>query len=316
MTGQADDRGRGRAGPGKPARRPVALRRTWLFLPGAAEPVLAAAASSGADVLIQELEDFTPPDRRPDARRLAADLYGRWRAEGAVAAVRINPFETAGREDLAPVMAGLPDVVMMSKVAAPEQVVALDRAIEALERDQGVAPGATEIVPNIESAAGLVRTLEIARASPRVTACLVASEDLAADLGAERGPDGAEIAYARQRFLVECRAAGVEAIDCPYTYADRDGVVRDTRTARRWGYRAKSLVDPGHAATINALLTPDPAEVADARRLVAAFEAARAGGQDRVLLDGRLVELPTYLTARRLIARAEALAAWLCATPP
>jgi len=65
------------------AARPASLRRSWLFLPGADEAALAAAPASGADVLIQELEDFTPPELRPRARALAPALYDRWRAPPA-----------------------------------------------------------------------------------------------------------------------------------------------------------------------------------------------------------------------------------------
>ena len=97
-------------------------RRTWLFVPGADPTAHAAAARSGADVLIQELEDFTPPELRPKARRLAAGLYDQWRMAGAIAAVRVNPLESCGREDLAAVMKGRPDIVLMSKVVLPEQV--------------------------------------------------------------------------------------------------------------------------------------------------------------------------------------------------
>src|SRR5258708_7192078 len=95
-----------------------ALRRTWLFVPGADEKAHAAAARCGADVLIQELEDFTPPPLRPHARALSRTLYDQWRAAGALAAVRVNPFSTCGADDIAAVLAGRPDVVMMSKVAA------------------------------------------------------------------------------------------------------------------------------------------------------------------------------------------------------
>ena len=288
-------------------RRPAGLCRVWLFVAGADPAAHAVAAASGADVLIQELEDFTPPARRGEARALAPALYARWRAAGALAAVRINPLEDCGRDDLAAVMAGRPDVVMMSKVARPEQVVALDLALAAEERRLGLAVGATPIVPNVESAAGLVRTGAIVAASARVVGALMASEDMAADLGAERGRDGAELAYARQRFLVECVAAGTVAIDCPYTFADAAGAAAEARAARRLGYRAKSAVDPAHVGAISAALTPSDEEVQAARRLVAAFEAARAAGRDRVELDGSLVELPRYLTAKRLIARAEAL---------
>jgi citrate lyase subunit beta/citryl-CoA lyase len=287
--------------------RPARLCRVWLFVPGAEPGAHAAAAACAADVLIQELEDFTPPERRSEARALAPALYDSWRAAGRVAAVRINPLETCGRDDLAAAMAGRPDIVMMSKVAHPGQVRALDEAIAEHERRLGRAANATTLVPNIESAAGLVRTGAIVAASPRVMAALVASEDMAADLGAERSREAGELAYVRQRFLVECVAAGTVAIDCPYTFADAAGAAADARAARRLGYKAKSAVDPAHVDAINAVLTPSRAEVAEAERLVAAFDAARAAGRDRVEVDGALVELPRYLGAKRLIARARDL---------
>jgi citrate lyase subunit beta/citryl-CoA lyase len=133
------------------------------------------------------------------------------------------------------------------------------------------------------------------------------AEDLAADLCAERGPDAVELDYARRRFVLECRAAGIEPVDAPYTYADLDGAVRETRYARRLGYRAKSLVRPDHAAAINASLTPTAQECASARHLMAAFEAARARGEERALVDGLWVEVPAYRNARHLLERAAAL---------
>jgi len=265
-------------------------RRTWLFVPGADAAAHEAAARSGADVLIQELEDFTPPEQRPQARRFAATLYERWRAAGALAGVRVNPLETCGREDLAAVLAGRPDIVLMSKVDAPEQVRALAAA----------APG-VELVPNVESARGLLRTAEIARADPRVGALLVASEDMVADLGTSRSRGGEELAYVRQRFLLECRAAGVEAIDCPYTFSDAKGAAADARWAKRMGYRMKSLVDPSHARAVNRVFTPN---VAAARRIVAAFEKARAQGKERARVSGALIEVPIYAAAKRVLESA------------
>src|SRR5215470_15412966 len=182
--------------------RPAQLCRSWLFLEGANEVVLQRAAGSGADVLIQELEDFTPPTLRPQARALAPELFAAWRAAGAVVAVRVNPLEFDGMDDLAAVMRGRPDIVALPKVAEPAQVVRLDEAVTRFERDYGIAEGSTALLPNIELARGLLQTHAIAKASPRTVACLMASEDLAADLGAERGPDGAELAYCRQRFIV------------------------------------------------------------------------------------------------------------------
>ena len=276
-------------------------RRSWLFVPGADAAAHAAASGSGADVLIQELEDFTPPGLRPKARSMAVALYERWRRSGATVAVRINPFATDGRADLAAVMAGAPQIVLMSKVDSPQQVKALADAVGKLERKHGIPAGSTELVPNIETAAGLVRTLEIARSSPRISALLVASEDMVADLGTARSRDGAELAYVRARFLVECRAAGVEAIDCPYTFSDIRGARADALQAKRLGYRAKSLVSPSHAQAINRVFSPQKKEIEHARRVVSAFEIARAAGKDRASVGGALIEVPIYAAAKRLL---------------
>jgi citrate lyase subunit beta/citryl-CoA lyase len=288
-------------------RRPPPLRRCWLFLPGADAPALAAASASGADVLIQELEDFTPPERRPQARALAAELYSRWRAAGIVAAVRVNPLESEGFADLAAVMGGRPDIVLMSKVANPQQVTALDREVSRLEQALAIPAGSTELVPNVETAQGILNAFAIAKSSPRVTGVLGSTEDLAADLGAPRSKAGVELAYARQRLHFECTAANVLSVDCPYTFADLEGCEGDARYARQLGYVAKSAVNADHVALINGVLTPSPDEVGEARAVVAAFEAARAAGQERGRLKDLLIEVPTYLSAQRLLARAAAL---------
>ena len=271
------------------------MRRSWLFVPGADETAHAAAARSGADVIVLELEDFTPPQRRERARALSSGAFARWRKAGAIAAVRVNPLEGDGMADLAALgrNEAPPDILMLSKVDTPEQVRRLEAA----------APAGVELVPNIESARGLLRAAEIAAASRRVTALLVASEDMVVDLGTERTRGGAELAYVRARFLVECRAAGVEAIDCPYTFRDVKGAAADAHYAKSLGYRMKSLVDPSHARVINAVFTPSRAELIKARRIVAAFEKARAAGKERARVGGALVEVPVYAAAKRLLAR-------------
>lgn len=288
--------------------RPADLCRSWLFVNGAEDAALDAAASSGADVLIQDLEDFTPPALRAKARVLSATTFERWRGAGAVAAVRINPLEEEGKVDLAAVMRARPDIVALPKVSSAEQVVQLDERVTRLERENGIPHGSTKLLPNIELARGLVRTAAIAKASHRVVACLIAAEDLAADLGAERAPDGLELQYARQRFLVECVAAGTVAVDCPFTWTDENGVRADALWARRLGYRAKAAVSAAHAAIVNNVLTPARAEIERALKVVTAFEAAREKGEARVEVDGVLVEMPNYNNARRLLARADRLA--------
>jgi citrate lyase subunit beta / citryl-CoA lyase len=291
-------------------RRPPHLRRTWLFVGGADEEAQLTALASGADVIIADLEDFTPPELRSRARDLIPKLMDECRSRGIVAAVRINPLDGDGQADLAAVMRGRPDCVLLPKTESAQDITDLERALSGFEGKLPVVRGATEIVPNVETAHGLMNTYHIALASERVKACLVAAEDMAASLGAERSRDALELAYARQRFLVECSAAGVIAIDCPYTFSDADGAGADTLYARRLGYKAKCLVAPAHVAAINGALTPSDAQVAKARQIVSAFDAARGAGQDRVDVDGSLVEVPTYMNAKRLISRHEELKAY------
>ncbi len=287
--------------------REIDLCRTWLALPGADKDILLAGPRSGADVLIQELEDFTTPERRPMARALAPEVYAAWKQAGCVSAVRVNRLDADGHHDLAAAMVGAPEIVLLPMVAARDEMVALDAAIAAHEVSHGIKVGATRLVPNIETATGLVRTAEIVAASPRIQAALLAAEDLAKDLGAERGRDGIELDYARQRFLVECRAAGVLPIDRPYTWDDVEGAIADAESGRRLGYTAKSAVQADHVAAINTVLTPSPEAVALAKRVIEAFEAARARGMPRALVDGDLVEMPGYLSAKRTYERAKAL---------
>ncbi|QBF28426.1 CoA ester lyase [Pseudomonas tructae] len=286
---------------------PLALCRTFFFIPGADEAALLDALNGGGDVLVQELEDFTPPSRRAEARALSVRIMQHWRECGRISSVRINPFETCGHEDLDAVMAARPQVVMMSKVEACEQMIELDRQITRLEAHYGIEAGSTLIVPNIETALGVVRAIEIAHSSPRIKAMLVATEDMVADLGAGRSRAGTELYYPRSRFLLECAAAGVLAIDSPYTFADDAGAEADMQFARSIGYQAKGVVNPAHVAVANRYLTPTAAEAELARRQIEAFEQAASTGSVRAEVDGLVVEVPSYLQSRRLVERYQQL---------
>ena len=277
------------------------LRRTWLFGAGADGAMHDAMAASGSDVLIHDLEDYTPPERRAEARALAPPLYQRWREAGAMVCVRINTLESVGYLDLQFVMQARPDIVAYPKAAGSFHIRALDVAITTHEAALGIERGAIEILPVCETAMGVVNVREIAGASARVRCAMLGSEDLAADLGADRTREAVELDYARARFILECRAAGIEPIDAPYSFADIEGAVKETRYARRLGYRTKGVVRPEHVQPVRDALSPTALEIAHARNVVTAFEAARRRGEDRVLVDGLWVDVPTYLNARRLI---------------
>ena len=283
------------------------LRRTWLFGPGADKNAHETMLASGADALIVDLEDFTPPDRRDEARKALAGYVQGCRTSGCVAAVRINAFETEGMVDLSAAMATRPDVIVYPMSERAAQMHALDAAMTHWESVFDIRRGVTEIVPVCETALGVVDVRSIAGGSQRIRCALLGSEDLANNLCAERGPDAVELDHARRRFILECRAIGVEPIDAPYTFSDLDGAVREARFSRRLGYRSKSLVRPEHAVPLNGSFTPDVEELRRAQAIVDGFNAARARGEDRALVDGLWVEIPSFRNASRLIERARRL---------
>ena len=235
-------------------------------------------------------------------------MLGHWRQSGILSAVRVNPLENGGMDDLEAVMQHRPDIIMMSFISTPMQVVALDQAVSHYEREYGIPEGSTELVPNIESTQGLINTMAIAKCSARISALLVATEDMVADLGARRTRAGHELDYVRSRFLVECAAVGMPAIDCPYSYSDNEGAELDMERSRDIGFRAKAIVNAQFVPVVNRWLTPSAADRALARRVIQAFDEARSqSGGKRVpaaVVDGFLAEIPDYLAAHRLLARA------------
>jgi len=280
------------------------LRRTWLFGSGADTRFHEAMDHSGADALIVDLEDFTPESRRDEARRGLIGLLSRWQRADRTLAVRINALEADGPTDLTAAMPARPDVIAYPMASSAQQMRALHAALTHWEHTLGIEAESTEILPVCETALGVVDIRAIAAGSPRIRCALLGAEDLAADLCAERQPEAIELDHARRRFILECRAAGIEPIDAPYTFSDTEGAVREARYARRLGYRSKAVVRPEHAQPLNAVLTPSEDEVQRATALVDAFEAARGRGEDRALVEGLWVEVPTYRNARRLLDRA------------
>lgn len=129
---------------------------------------------------------------------------------------------------------------------------------------------------------------------------MLGAEDLAADLCAERTPVATELEYARRCFLLECRAGAIEPIDAPYTFCDAEGAAQEARASRAIGCRARRPVRPEHAAAVRTMLISTPQELARAQEIVAAFEAARARVEVRVLVAG--LRVPTYDNALRLLA--------------
>lgn len=279
-------------------RRPAPLRRGWMFVPGMEGKRQQVAMASGADVVVADLEEFTAPADRPAARLRIVQMLGDCRRHRVVGGVRVNKLAEDGYEDLVAVMEGRPDLIFLPHVESVEHIEALDRAIADCEMKWGYPPGATEIVPTIESARGLLALGAILRASPRIKACMLAVEDLAANLGAERGPDGIELLHARERFLIECVAAECVAIDCPCTFRAPDALALDLALSRRLGFRAKCVVYPEHVAALNRSLTPSEEDVRAAHEVVVRYQAQIQAG---AAYSGEWIDAPVFNNARRLL---------------
>ena len=278
---------------------PAPLWRIWLFGGGADARNHQAMAACAAQTLILDLEDFTPPPLRPSVRAQLPAIAQLWRQHGKAVCIRINALDAEGPEDLDAALRAQPDVIAYPMAAHPSDMQRLSDALTQGEMQLGLPVGSTQILPVCETALGVVRVRELAQASERIRYALLGTEDLAADLMAERSVEGLELAHARRHFLLECRAAGIEPIDAPYTWSAPEGVHAETQQARQLGYRCKSLVRPEHTQAAWAALAPSATELAALRERVAAFEAARARGEDRVLVEGLWIEVPTYKAALR-----------------
>ena len=293
------------------------LLRSMLFVPGDSEKKLAKAASVHADALILDLEDSVDTARKAAARGFSAEFLGESRADGRGASfwVRINAVAHGEwRDDLASVMPGRPDGVVLPKPRSVDDVLQLAAELDGHERRLGIAPGRTRILPiSTETPASVLGLRDYVRAGPRLAALTWGAEDLSLALGAsshsdEHGEWLPPYQLARSLCLLAAAAAGVQAIDTVYTnFRDTDGLVRQARAAYRDGFAGKLAIHPDQVVALNGAFAPSAEAIADARRIVAAFAAAEGAGV--ISLDGRMLDLPNLARAKRMLALAAAIEA-------
>lgn len=288
--------------------------RSMLFLPADSEKKIAKGEGTAADGLILDLEDSVALARKPEARRLAREyldarpLDGR----GKKLLVRINPLDgTMTLDDLAAVVGGAPDYVLLPKYRTREDVIRLDHYLSALEVREGVPPGHIRIlVIGTETGQGLLNLGGLTGASPRLAYVSWGEFDLSADVGAEThlSPDGGWddlFRTARALCLAASASAGIEPCNTVFTdYKDDAGLERAALNARRAGFTCMMAIHPNQVDTINRVFSVGEKELDWARRVVAAFEASPDTGV--VGLDGIMLDKPHYTQAQRLIARAAA----------
>ncbi len=285
------------------------LHRSLLFVPGGRQEMLEKAARFPADVLCLDLEESVLPDEKPRARELVQGAVGPLAEGGRTVHVRVNSVHSGQtRDDLAsavqPALAG----VLLAKTESAQDVRDVDVLLREQELAHEVKPGAVELIVAIESARALLRCEEISRASTRLVALMLGGEDFAFDMGVPRTREGRELEHARHVVATCAKAAGLLALDTPWAdIQDIEGLVADTERAKAVGFSGKYLIHPDHLEPVHRVFSPSEAEVAQARKLLAAWEEALAKGEGAVQLDGRMVDRPIVERARRVIEQAEAV---------
>ena len=286
--------------------------RSLLFAPADAPRKLAKALLCGADAVIIDLEDSVAGEAKARARAGAAEFLGHARASGVQTRlyVRINPLTSAMWEaDLAAVMPARPDAIMLPKSLGGASVQQLGVALAVLEARQGLADGATRILPiATESAAAIFGLASYIGCSKRLEGLSWGAEDLSADIGAqsarlESGAYSPLFALARAMALFAAAAAGVTPVDTVFAaFRDEAGLRADCHSARRDGFGAKLAIHPDQIAIINAAFTPGAEEIAQAQKIIAAFAAAPERGV--ISLGGQMLDRPHLLRAQLVLAKA------------
>jgi citrate lyase subunit beta/citryl-CoA lyase len=262
-------------------------------VPGNRPERFAKALASGADAVVLDLEDAVPLADKAVARIAIADAWPELERAGLPLVVRINALESdLGRDDVQWLVGGT--------AASAALMVPKAESRAALERLAARLPGRV-LLPLIESAAGHAALPEIA-AAPGVLRLAVGHIDFVADTGLQPSADEAELAPLRFAVAMATRLAALApAIDgVTVDIADQERLREDTRRALRFGFGAKLCIHPQQVGGVHAALAPSADEVAWARRVIAADAAA---GGAAVQLDGRMVDAPVVLRARRMLVR-------------
>jgi (3S)-malyl-CoA thioesterase len=273
--------------------------RSVLYIPGSKERALEKARSLTADAIIFDLEDAVTPDAKIEARALLAQVLATTDFGARARIVRINALETPwGRDDLAAFAGVTVEAILIPKVnsAADVQAVA------------DLVPG-VDLWAMMETPLAMLNAAEIA-AHPRLTGMVMGTNDLAKDLNARFRADRLPMLAGLGLCLLAAKAHGVVIVDGVYNaFKDAEGLRAECDQGRDMGFDGKTLIHPDQLAVANAAFAPSEAEIDLARRQIAAFEAAQAQGRGVAVVDGKIVENLHIVTARAVLATAQAIAA-------
>ena len=287
----------------------MTVLRSLLFVPGNRADMLQKAVRLTPDAFVPDMEDSVSVEEKARAREITASFLPELAQSGVRVIPRVNSLDTGLLEDdLAAVVGPYSAGVSVGKIYTPQDVNTIAGMLARLEQKAGVPVGHTKLVLWLETAMAIVQAYEICVASPRIIGVAFGAEDFTHDMGIERSTDDSEVAVPRSLVCVAARAAHVLALDTPYfLFRDPEGLQQNALASKKIGFKGKFAIHPSQVDMINATFSPSPEDMAYARRVVAAFEAAERAGKGATSLDGKVVDVPVVKRARALLEVAESI---------
>jgi citrate lyase subunit beta/citryl-CoA lyase len=277
--------------------------RSKLFVPGIRPELFAKALASAADALSFDLEDAVPEQRKDEARALVGGFLASdaARNSGKLIIVRVNPRGSPHFEaDLRAIASPAPALVNLPKAASAGDVLAALAAMDTVGM-----PATVGLLANIETPAALRCAAEIGSAHARVAGLQLGLGDLFEPAGIDRRTP-AHVHAAMFALSLAAAESGVFCCDGAYPdIRDEAGFRAEASMARSLGFIGKSCIHPGQIAPANEIFEPEPEQLEQARRIVAAAAQAHVEGRAAFVVDGRMIDPPFLQRARRLLQSAQ-----------
>jgi len=285
----------------------MARLRSLLFVPGNKENMLEKASGFRPDVFIPDMEDSVPVAEKANAREVIRAFLPKLAQTGVPIMPRVNSLDTEWIEDdLAAVVGPHIYGISVGKVDVPDDIQTIADMLAELEKKARIKPGTLRMIPWLESAKAIVHCYPICNASPRIVGVAFGGEDFTHDMGIERLEDESEVAYPRNVLCIAARAAGIAALDTPFfRFKDEAALKANIAASKQTGFKGKFAIHPAQIDAINAGFSPSAAEIAHARRVVAAFDEAERQGRGSTSLDGMVIDVPVVKRARAVLALAD-----------
>ncbi|MGF6311292.1 citrate lyase subunit beta/citryl-CoA lyase [Bradyrhizobium sp. i1.8.4] len=285
-------------------------RRSLLFMPGSNARALEKARILPADGIILDLEDSVAPDAKAVAREQIAKAVAAKGFGKREVLIRINALDTPWWvDDIGMAGKAQPDGILVPKISTVDDLNAVADRLSDVN-----APASIRVWAMIETARAVLDADKLAAASKdsetRLAGFVFGPNDIARETRIRMKPGRAAMIPMITHCILATRAHGLEILDGPYgDIGNVDGFAEECAQGRDLGFDGKTLIHPSHIDACNAIFTPPEAEVAEARKIIAAFEKPENAARGAIQLDGRMVERLHAEMARRTIAIADAIAA-------